>query len=169
MDPFALTPAALHEPWRLWTAHLAHFGWAHALPNLVAFAVPLVLAPRWLRPSLLGALVLVAPLLSLLLLPGLEGGQYCGASGLACALWAMVGLNLSVRSTTAPLGLMMVGGLLVKLGAETALGSCFLARADSWQALPAAHLWGSALGLGAGLLIRPGSRRARRSEAPTGA
>jgi rhomboid family GlyGly-CTERM serine protease len=147
MDPLALTAEALREPWRLWTGHLAHFGWEHALANALALAVPILLAPRHDRARVLGSLLALAPTLSLLLLPGLGTGQYRGASGLACALWGMVGLRLAGRRESTPLGLLMLAGLLLKLGAEAALGSCFLIRAEGWQSLPAAHLWGTLLGL----------------------
>jgi hypothetical protein len=103
--------------------------------------------PRQDRGRLLLLALLGAPLLSLLLLPGLDGGQYRGASGLACLLWAWVGLRLASRRESLAAGLLMLGGLGLKLACEAALGSCFLLRADGWQALPAAHLWGSLLGL----------------------
>ncbi len=147
MDPLALTSRALAEPWRLWTGHLAHFGAGHALANALALAVPLVLSPRRDWPRMALALLLGVPLLSLLLLPALGDGAYRGASGLACLLWALVGLRLAVRRGAAPVGLLLLGGLALKLGVEAALGVPFLARPDGWQTLPAAHLWGTALGL----------------------
>lgn len=147
MDPLALTSEALREPWRLWTGHLVHFGWEHTLANLVALATPLLLASRRDRPRLVSALLLGAPLLSLLLLPSLGAAQYRGASGLACALWALVGLRLAGRGESAPVGLLMLGGLGLKLGLEAAFGSCFLLHPQGWQTLPAAHLWGTLLGL----------------------
>ena len=51
MDPLALTAGALREPWRLWTCHLVHFGWGHALANAFALSVPLLLAHRQDRPQ----------------------------------------------------------------------------------------------------------------------
>jgi len=147
MDPLALTAEALREPWRLWTGHLVHFGWGHAVANLFALLVPALLVPRQDRMRLLALLLLMPPLLSLLLLMDPDLGQYRGASGLACALWAWVGLRLGVRRESTSIGLMMLGGLLLKLGAEAALGGCFLVRPQGWQTLPAAHLWGSMLGL----------------------
>ncbi|WP_243322396.1 rhomboid family intramembrane serine protease [Geothrix sp. SG200] len=153
MDVLTLTAEALREPWRLWTGHLVHFGWEHALANAVALAVPWILvAPRDRRRLALGTLIL-PPLLSVLLLPSLGGGEYRGASGLACALWALVGLRLAVRNESA-LGLMMLAGLLVKLAAETVVGGGVLLRAGGWSTLPAAHLWGSGLGLAAALPVQ---------------
>jgi membrane associated rhomboid family serine protease len=147
MDPLALNAQALAEPWRLWTGHLAHFGWEHALANGAALGLPLLLACRRDRLRLLMGTLLLAPLLSLLLLPILGEGQYRGASGLACALWALVGLRLGQRRESASVGLLMLSGLALKLGTEAAFGTCFLLRPGGWQTLPAAHLWGTALGL----------------------
>ncbi|HLP30500.1 MAG TPA: rhomboid family intramembrane serine protease [Geothrix sp.] len=147
MDPLALTSEALREPWRLWTGHLVHFGWEHSLANLVALAAPLLLAGRHDRRRVAFLLLVGAPLLGLLLLPSLGGADYRGASGLACGLWALVGLRLAGRGESAPVGLLMLGGLGLKLGLEAALGSCFLLHPEGWRTLPAAHLWGSLLGL----------------------
>ena len=158
MDPWALTADALREPWRLWTGHLAHYGWEHALANAVALAVPLVLLPARERRRSALALLALAPALSLAILPGLGAGEYRGASGLACALWALAGLRLAGRRESAAVGLLMLAGLGIKLAAEAALGAGFLVRSDGWQTMPAAHLWGAVLGLGwalPGALRRP--------------
>jgi len=146
MDPLALTAEALREPWRLWTGHLVHFGWGHALANAAALLVPVVLLRRQDRGRFLLTALLLAPLLSLALLPSLGGGQYLGASGLACALWAWVGLQLLSSKVSLPVGMLMVGGLLLKLLAETMLTDGFLLHPEGWQVLPAAHLWGTVLG-----------------------
>ncbi|WP_243287425.1 rhomboid family intramembrane serine protease [Geothrix terrae] len=151
MDPLALTAEALREPWRLWTGHLVHFGWEHALANAVALAVPWILAPPEDRRRLALAMLVLPPLLSLLLLPSLGGGDYRGASGLACALWGLVGLRLTGRQGSTPLGLLMLGGLMLKLGTEAAFGGCFLLHPEGWRTLPGAHLWGTLLGLASAL------------------
>ncbi|MDP1830819.1 MAG: rhomboid family intramembrane serine protease [Geothrix sp.] len=160
MDPLALSALALQEPWRLWTGHLAHFGWDHALANAVALAVPFLLACPPDRPRLILVLVLGAPLLSLLLLPGLGADQYRGASGLACALWALVGLRQAGRRDSASIGLMMLGGLALKLGAETVFGSSLLLHPEGWRTLPTAHHWGALLGLAFALPPWPRPRAA---------
>lgn len=156
MDPFALTPAALQEPWRLWTGHLVHYGWGHALANTVALGAPWVLVPRGERLRLAWILVLLAPLLSLLLLPSLPAGAaYRGASGLACALWAFVGLRLAGQPASRRSGALLLLGLVLKLGLEVALGSGLLAAPGGWHSLPAAHLWGGLLGAGLALPGQP--------------
>lgn len=147
MDPLALTSEALREPWRLWTGHLAHFGWEHGLANALALAVPAILLRRQDRGRLLLAILVMAPLLSLTLLPSLGEGQYRGASGLACALWAWVGLRLAGRRESVAPGLLLLGGLALKLSFESALGACFLTAHPGWQTLPPAHTLGALLGL----------------------
>ena len=163
MDPLALTAEALREPWRLWTGHLIHYGWNHALANGAALLVPWILVAPRDRWRLALATAFIPPLLSLLLLPSLAGAEYRGASGLACALWALAGLgNLLHRESTA-VGALLLGGLTLKLVLEAALGTPFLAQPEGWRSLPLAHLWGALLGLGAALagpgLIRPGHPR----------
>jgi rhomboid family GlyGly-CTERM serine protease len=158
MDPLTLSAEALREPWRLWACHLVHFGWEHALANALALVVPLLLMPKQDRARLLAFSLFAAPILSLLLLLDPDLGQYRGASGLACALWAWVGLRLACSREAPAIGLLLVGGLLLKLGTEVALGGAFLVHPDGWRALPAAHLWGTLMGLAGAL---PGFQRAR--------
>lgn len=150
MDPLALSVEALREPWRLWTGHFVHFGGAHALANAIALAVPWLLAASGDRRKLALAMVFIPPLLSLLLLPSLGDAEYRGASGLACALWAQAGLGLLLHRDSGPVGALLLSGLALKLMLEAALGAPFLVRAEGWQSLPQAHLWGALLGLGAG-------------------
>lgn len=161
MDFLALTGEALREPWRLWTGHVAHYGWEHALANSLALAVPLILADPRDRRRLVHSMLWLPPLLSLLLLPSLAGAPYRGASGLACALWALVGLRLAGRQDSRSIGLGMLGGLALKLGAEAAFGGGLLLHPDGWRTLPAAHLEGTLLGLGMGLPAPPAWFRTR--------
>lgn len=143
MNLFVLTPDWAAQPWRLWTCHLVHFGAAHALLNLTALAAPFALLPG--RGRLALGLVLLAPILSLILLPGLEGSTYRGASGLACVAWAMAGPTLFRRDRL--LGGLWLGVLAVKVIAEAVLGAALLAGGTGWASLPAAHAWGALLGL----------------------
>lgn len=146
MNPFVLAPGAAWEPWRLWTCHAVHFGAAHALLNLAALAVPFALLPPrgWARLAL--ALLVLAPVLSLALLPFLDGGQYRGASGLACAAWACAGTAL-VRDRRSRLeGALLLALLGGKLLAEALWGAALLPRGPGWESLPAAHRLGLVLG-----------------------
>jgi rhomboid family GlyGly-CTERM serine protease len=156
MDLLALTADALREPWRLWTSHLVHFGWNHVLANTLALAVPAILVRRQDRGELLITAFLVMPLLSLLLLPGLGPSHYRGASGLACALWAWVGLRLAIRRESFSAGLALLGGLALKVTLEGAFGSSLMPSQQGWQSLPAAHVWGALLGLAASFQRLPG-------------
>ena len=139
------------------SGHLVHFGWEHALANALALAVPAILVRRQDRGRLLLAVLVLAPLLSLALLPCLGGGQYRGASGLACALWAWVGLRLAGRRESFAPGLLLLGGLALKLSLESSLGACFLTAHSGWQTLSPAHASGALLGLclaGLGFSVR---------------
>ena len=146
MDPWSLTAAALQEPWRLWTGHLAHWGWAHAATNAFALMVPLGLVPPRTRGRLLLGLAALAPLLSLALLPSLGTGAYRGASGLVCAAWAMAGLHLIQAQASRATGRLLLVALGLKLLLEGSLHGGVLLHPQGWQTLPLAHLWGAALG-----------------------
>lgn len=145
-DPWSLTEAALREPWRLWTGHLSHWSWGHALANLLALFVPLALLEAQARRRVLFGLCVLAPLLALGLLPFLAGAPYRGASGLASALWAVVGMTLvqQGKATRGP-GLGLLTLLMLKLILEfRGAASPFL---EAWHSLPWAHGLGTALGL----------------------
>lgn len=145
-DFWSLTEAAPREPWRLWTGHLSHWSWGHALANLLALFVPLALIEASARRRLLLGLSFLAPLLSLSLLPFLAGAPYRGASGLACAGWAVVGVALlrQGKATRGP-GLGMLTLLAVKLVLEArGAATPFM---EGWRSLPWAHGLGTALGL----------------------
>jgi len=154
LNPLVLDSGALGQPWRLWTCHLLHFSLAHAFLNLAALALPFLLAGRRLaRRAVLWLGLAGAPLLSLALLPALEGGQYRGASGLACAAWAMVGLTLALGPGTRLKGALLLGPLALKLILE-GLGVGTVLQPAGWQVLPAAHLYGALLGCLAALVDR---------------
>ncbi len=150
MSPFELTDAALAQPWRLWTGHLLHWDLGHAAVNLGACLLPLMLLPRPLRQQLLRALLWLAPLLSLLVLPGLAGRPYRGASGVACVLWVAAAFPLARAGRRLEAGVLGVGALL-KAATEWVVGIHPLASGPGWEGLPLAHAAGAALGLAWGL------------------
>ncbi|QOL51630.1 rhomboid family intramembrane serine protease [Massilia litorea] len=81
--------------WRLWTGHLVHFGWQHALFDAVVLFAGSSLLERGLgMRRLLRQLLLVAPLISLALfaVPGLV--EYRGASALAATVALAAGIAL---------------------------------------------------------------------------
>jgi len=150
MNPWNLTESTLHEPWRLWTCHLAHHGWQHAADNSLALLIPLLLLSWRQRGQLLLWLLILSPLLGLALLPSLEGGSYDGLSGLACAAWAYAGLRLSLKENSFAFGAAMLGLLALKFMVEAMTGCGLLAHAGRWQNPVEAHVLGTLLGLLAG-------------------
>jgi membrane associated rhomboid family serine protease len=162
MNPWMLTADSLQEPWRLWSCHLAHHSWQHAVDNLLALAIPLLLLQRKDRGRAALWLFLLAPVLSLALLPSLHGVDFCGLSGLACAAWALGGLQLLVTEDTLPVGLGMLGLLGLKFTVEAMTGSGLLLHEGRWQTVSESHLYGTLLGLGAGMLDGTFQRMERR-------
>lgn len=150
MSPFLLTGDALREPWRLVTCHVVHWGWDHALRNGIAMLIPFALVGR--KRHLAAVLVCLAPLLSLTLLPVLQGGVYGGMSGLACAAWAFTGTVRAARDARAWPGLALCGLLGVKVVLERTTGALLPGSEGNWQSLAEAHVSGALLGLVAGLV-----------------
>jgi rhomboid family GlyGly-CTERM serine protease len=144
---FALTPHAAHgEVWRLWTGHLVHYDLRHLLTNAIAIAIPLALADRGSRRSILLSITLLAPAISLVLLACAHFDEYRGASALALAIWVASALSLlraqtaSDRHTGAALITLAIG----KLAFETAgAGHLWTEVAP----LPLAHAAGAVAGM----------------------
>lgn len=152
MTAWMLTSNVLHEPWTLWTSHLAHHSWQHAADNSLALIIPFLLAHSKDRKRLALWLFLLAPFLSLALLPTLEGGAFGGISGLACAAWVLVGVQLMMTDETLPVGLLMLGLLAAKFTVESMTGSGLLSHAGRWQSISDSHIRGALLGLAAAML-----------------
>ena len=129
----------------LWSCHLLHWGWQHALLNVVAAAPPIVAMPRsrrWLFVPLLAA---AAPFIALAVRAGFAG-EYRGASGLVVAMWVFAGAFLRDR--------VLLAIIAAKLTAE-ALG--LLPSHDAFVTVSIAHFAGAVAGL-AGFAILPTSR-----------
>lgn len=144
------------EIWRLWSGHLVHYSFQHALIDYAtALAAGAVALPAlgWRRLGL--GLLLAAPLISAgLLLIAPDCLYYRGASGLGVLLVVLAARTLWPRAGVRARGalLLLGGALLVKIGAEA------LGHAGPWSDLPAdvqvawqAHL----LGAIAALAINP--------------
>lgn len=121
----ALQRGALAEaPWRLWSGHLVHFGWPHALADALALALLLGLRPARLSGrALAGAAFAAAPLLSLAILrlePALR--EYRGASGLVVGLAVWVGVAAWQARSLSRRGLGLLALALVAKLAWDALG-----------------------------------------------
>src|SRR5437763_368932 len=130
----------------LWTCHLMHWSWQHALLNAVAALPPMFAMRR--RPWLLARFALfAAPLIPLAVRIGFDG-RYRGASGLVVAMWVYA----AVMTRAGPM-LMVVAA---KLAAE-ALG---LAPAhEGFVTVALAHYAGATVGLVLGLIPSASSQR----------
>jgi rhomboid family GlyGly-CTERM serine protease len=125
--------------WRLWSGHLLHLDPAHALLNLGALAVILLLAVRQrMLGEVIAAAVLGMPLLSLALLwldPALD--WYAGLSGLLHGLLVIV---LARRGGA--IAWLLLGLIAFKLVYEWRFGS----RWEGWTVITLAHRLGAAAG-----------------------
>jgi len=154
MSPWTLNLEGLrhHEYWRLWTAHLYHYGWGHMLLNTVAMLLPLYLLPRrlmrWTPIWIFLAMPLIA--LSLLQVPSLD---YQGASALAAATWGLAGAILMRlhRKEDRIWGTVLIALLVAKISSEM-YGIPLPEPGMHWRSLPLAHQVGAFLGLLSGLL-----------------
>lgn len=149
------------EVWRLWSGHLVHFGWSHALFDGIAWIVlsmwcwQRIGMARWAVAMLIGAPLLSAAVW--LLEPGLS--EYRGASGLVVALVAWTWVHgwrgrVTGRLAWALLGLAIVAKLVwdVCAGASAVLPAGVTV---AWSA----HLAGALLGAAWGLKRAPDPRR----------
>jgi hypothetical protein len=144
MTDLALTPAAAHEVWRLWTGHLTHYGPAHLMLNLAAAVPPLVVLGR--RALRLGPWLLAAsPFISLVILQFANITQYRGASALIVGLWVMAAMAAR-RDGDPRVGLVFLLLVTAKLIIEVAHP-----MATIETPLPLAHFAGALAGWGSGL------------------
>ncbi len=126
--------------WRLWSGHLLHLDLSHALLNLCALAVIVLLAWRQRMLAELAVAALVAmPLLSLALLwldPRLD--WYAGLSGLLHGLLVVV---LVRRGDMLAMVLLLL--LVAKLACEWRFGS----HGQQFEVVTLAHRLGAAWGV----------------------
>lgn len=173
----ALTPLALAQGqyWRLWTAHLVHYGSAHLWGDLLAFAVWAALVESESRRVLVCTLLVGAPLMSLgfaFTCPNLA--EYRGMSALDAALVVELillrgfagdararGIGPWLTRTLGGPALRAVGvaslaltGL--KLAYEYVVGHALLAHdlGQGAQLLPEAHFYGLLVGFAAFTWLR---------------
>lgn len=137
--------------WRLWTAHLVHFGLPHALADAMPVLAAGCVLERRVKPArLLRWLALAAPAVSLLLfvlMPSLA--EYRGASSLALMLAVAAGIA-SWPDAGRWRPALLAGGLAFAavtarhaLGSGADLSSLPPGVAVAWQA----HLLGAACGV----------------------
>jgi rhomboid family GlyGly-CTERM serine protease len=152
--------------WRLWTAHLVHFGASHVGWNLAVFVPAAAWAER-LAPGRVRLFLVIAPggigLALLVLEPTLT--RYAGLSGVAAGVLALLAF-LKLRTSDADPwfwrgALVLLAG---KIAAETWLGRALFAHftTTGTEAVPLAHLAGVACAAVAGF-VRVRSFRGRRA------
>lgn len=107
------------EPWTLWTGPLLHFLWPHLLANALSLTALAVLG------TMLGAtrsdalaLLLAWPLATVALTRWPNVGGYYGLASVVHAATAILALRALTTPATRWLGLLMGGGLAIKLALE---------------------------------------------------
>lgn len=136
------------QPWTLWTAPLLHLMLPHAAAHALALAALAVLGHALHAPPRDAlALLLAWPLgtLALTLVPGV-GASY-GLAGVVHAGAAVLAVRALLQPNMRPLGLLLAGGLLIKLRLERAW-AVPVAFDSHWgfNIVYAAHLTGAVAG-----------------------
>ena len=153
------------EAWRLWTGHLVHFSWLHALTDvMVLFVVSHILAHHTGSRVVVLALLAGAPFISLgLLLAVPDLRVYAGASGIAMMIGVAVGCVLwctdhRLRGVIGVLALVALIKLLMDANSSGLVHSTLPAGVQiAWQA----HAIGACLGW---LLAQNFAARSRSSK-----
>ncbi|GAP37774.1 rhombosortase [Piscinibacter sakaiensis] len=147
------------EPWRLWTAAWVHYGPLHLAANLAgAAAVALFGRAASLPAAAALAWLLAWPLTQLALVgaPGLL--RFGGLSGVLHAGVAVAAVRLAIdgRGARRAIGLAVLAGLALKVGAEAPWGPA-LQRVPGWEmpVVPRAHAAGALVGALLGALLDP--------------
>jgi rhomboid family GlyGly-CTERM serine protease len=136
------------EVWRLWSAHLVHFGLSHLGWNLLVL-FPLGAWAERLAPARTRVFYAVAPaLIGLTLLAGAPAlHRYGGLSGLAAGLVVLLALAQfsGARGCDRWLGWTLLGAVAVKIAAESITGHAAFANlpAGEVRPVPLAHLAGA--------------------------
>lgn len=142
------------ELWRLFTAHLAHFGGNHLVWDTAVFLALGAAAERESRVQCTTALTLatfmIAPLLWLWQ-PGFQ--TYRGLSGLDSALFGLLAGSLLTRGDRVATfaGVLALGGFAAKGLFELSTAQTVFATGAGYAPVPLAHLIGLLAGLTAAL------------------
>ena len=147
------------DPWTWWTASLVHLTWGHLGANLLGLGAVAVLGyavgAGWLA---IGALLLAWPLCNLSLSLWPEPMGCSGLSGLLHAataiLWSFVAINFKATLVNRYLGLILFGGVALKLVLEQPWAKPMVFDPDfGFEVIQASHLSGALVGLVCGLSL----------------
>lgn len=128
---FGWIEAVLASLIALWSCHLLHWNWQHALMNAIAAVPPLVI---WPKRQIVRFVLLAAPLIALAVRLGFHG-EYRGASGLVMGMWVYAGMKARSK--------LLLGAAGAKLAAE-ALG--LSPPHEGYVTVALAHYAGAAAG-----------------------
>lgn len=145
-DLLELAPAPIlaGEAWRLVTGHFVHFGTAHAVGDILGFALWATVLEVRSRRTLIVCLAVSIPLVSSWILATLDEGESCrGLSGVATALAVVLFAEASVLAWRAR--------SRWRLGAAGLAGACFVGK-TLYETLGGTALLAPDLGEGVGLL-----------------
>ena len=121
----------------LWTCHLLHWSWQHALLNAIA-ALPPLFAMRRRKWQLVRFVLFAAPVIALTVRMGFAG-EYRGASGVVVAMWVYAAV------------VTRAGPMLLVIAAKLAAEALGLAPAhEGFVTVALAHYAGATVGLIAG-------------------
>lgn len=145
--------------WRLWTAHVVHFGWAHLFWNLLVFVPAGIWAER-LLPDRFRLLLLMGPGLIGVALFGLDPqlSRYAGLSGIAAGVVTFLALSQLRRGTPDRwFWRAVLAVVALKIGVEFALTQPIFARFSEpgLRTVPLAHATGAL----SAVLLLAGRRR----------
>ncbi len=148
------------QPWTLWSGPLVHFLWAPALAHALALAALAVLGWVWAaraRDAL--ALLLAWPLGTLALALWPQVGGSWGLSGTVHAAAGVLAVRALAARRTRWLGLLLAGGLAVKLALERGWAVPVAFDSDwGFNVVAAAPLCGTLAGAGLALLLESAAR-----------
>lgn len=134
------------EPWRLWTAHWVHVGWAHVALNLTALLLLPWIFPTYPTRRLWLLLLLGCPLLSLLfylMLPNLY--HYAGLSGILHGIYFSAAAHALLSRADRMVALILLFGLTIKLILENWIVGQSSAELIGAPVLTQAHYFGVAV------------------------
>jgi len=143
------------EIWRLWTAHLTHFGAAHLRWDVFALLLLGSMAEMKSRRDWVAAVVISAPVIVLAVWwfqP--QFAVFRGLSGIDCAAYGVVAGHLlregwrERRGFSFGLGVVACACALAKCGYEVVTGNLvFVGATDAFAAVPLAHFAGVVAGV----------------------